>query len=84
TGLISLYPSLVSDGFTISYGLARPGVVLIDLYDGSGRRVKEIIRKEPSGYHRLSIKTEDLSSGIYFLRFKAGDYRRTEKLVVVR
>ena len=84
TGLISLYPTLVKDGFTIRYGLARYEVVLIDLYDSSGRRVRRIIRKEPSGYHRLSIKTGDLSSGIYFLRFKAADYQRTEKLVVVR
>ncbi|RKX71694.1 hypothetical protein DRP53_00480, partial [candidate division WOR-3 bacterium] len=84
TGLISLYPTLVSDGFTICYGLARPEVVLIDLYDSSGRRVKEIIRKEPSGYHRLSIPTGDLSAGVYFLNFQIGEYQRIEKVVVIR
>ena len=84
TGLISLYPSLVKDGFTISYGLARPGVVLIDLYDGSGRRVKEIISKESAGYHRLSIPTGDLSAGVYFLNFQIGGYERIEKVVVIR
>ncbi|HIE06194.1 MAG TPA: hypothetical protein EYP58_05280 [bacterium (Candidatus Stahlbacteria)] len=30
------------------------------------------------------INTGDLSSGIYFLRFRALDYEKTEKLVVIK
>ena len=74
----------------ISYGVARRTEVSLCVYDISGRRVKQLFSGtlEPGNY--LTVWTGDadngsrVSEGVYLLRYQAGDFTRTEKLMMVR
>jgi flagellar hook assembly protein FlgD len=46
----------------------------LEIYDSSGamiRKIKDGIVKQ--GLHQVSLDTESLSSGLYFLRYSSGD-----------
>jgi hypothetical protein len=67
-----------------------PGKVELAVYDVHGRRVRTLVdRPLARGVHRVAWDNTDtggqaVASGMYFYRFKNGDYRKTGKLLVVR
>jgi hypothetical protein len=77
-------------GAVIEYGVPEGvGPVRLELFDVSGRRVRALLDGEsPPGYHTVSWDGRDSSgretaTGIYFIRFQAGDQVKTTKLVRV-
>ena len=59
--------------------------VTVGVYDALGRKVRTLVGDEPQqGRQELTFRAEGLSSGVYFYRITAGDYRETRKLVLVR
>jgi hypothetical protein len=82
-------PNPFAEATTIPYQLAEERDVQIRVYDVLGRRVATLVdgRRE-AGLHHLTWRPERgrtaLASGVYFCRMRAGDYRATRKLVVVR
>jgi len=78
-------PMPLTAATTVSYSLARPGNVSLRLYDATGRAVATLIK----GYHpageytsQLTVGGSQLTAGVYLLKYEAGDYRTTEKLVI--
>ncbi len=66
------------------YLLPRRTPVKLALYDVSGRLVELLVdRPETAGAHRLEVGS-GLGSGVYFLRFEAGDFGMTKKAVLLR
>ncbi len=69
----------------IVFGLGRGRDIGLDLYDVSGRRVREIWRGMlGEGVHRISVDLGDLSGGIYFVGLEVSGRRLVRKLVLVR
>ena len=67
----------------IFYTIPERKHVSIGLYDLSGRIIKKYVDKElDEGEYSFTIKKEDLSNGIYFIRLSAGDRVLTEKLII--
>ena len=59
--------------------------VRVYLYDVMGRRVETIVDGElEKGLHEIVIEPRDLASGVYFLRFEAGEVKKNYKLVFLR
>ncbi len=63
----------------------------IKIYDAAGRLVKNFSGLSSGIGHQSSVKWDGcddqcrrLPSGVYFLKFKAGDYTATEKLLLIR
>jgi len=88
---ISISPNPFTTSATIIFSL--PGAQeQLSIYDVSGRLVKDLsvgIRHLASGTCTVSWDGRDnsnreLSSGVYFLKFKTGDYAETRKLLMVR
>ncbi len=78
------HPTLVRTTATLQFTLPQSSPVTLDLYDASGRRVKRLMaRTLPAGSHTLTW-TPKVSSGVYFLKLKAGSQTRTRKFVVLR
>ena len=84
--LLPNYPNPFSQQTTIEYALPEPKEVRLVTYDVLGRRVATIAdgRRE-GGFHRVRWEAgRGLPSGTYFLRLRAGEQTRTQKLTVVR
>lgn len=57
----------------------------LTICDVSGRTVKTLINElKPAGAYTLNFDAKDLPSGIYFAELKAGNYRETKKLVLMK
>ena len=88
--LFAPYPNPLRGEAHVRFALPRRTKVELSVYDIQGRRVKVLAHGVyEAGYHVVRFDGRDsrgrrLSQGIYFLRLKAGDYRRTRKMVLVR
>ncbi len=79
------YPNPFNSITTVSFQLPRAEHVTIDVRNISGRLVGILVneRKE-AGYHTVRWKAVGFSSGIYFLRMKAGSFTNVRKCVLVK
>ena len=81
---ISVFPNPSSSYVTIQYALVQSTDIQITLYDIIGNKVQEI---ESSEYHNKNrhnhvLKTDYLSSGVYFIKVSIDGSENTIKLIV--
>ena len=95
TRLLPNYPNPFNPETWIPYQLADSADVSMEIYDVGGRLVRTIpIGFKPVGYYLTRERAaywdgrnetgEPVSSGIYFLRFLAGDFTATQRVVIVK
>ncbi len=88
--LYSNFPNPFGSETTVRYDLPSAEVVSVRIYDLLGKEVARLIDTvQEAGTHSLrwsghTDSGQTLGSGIYFLRFEAGDFVRTEKLTHIR
>ena len=76
-------PNPVEEASMIFYELESAEEVHIVLTDLTGRNIKDIAGGEfGPGAHTLHLDPGKLTSGIYIVRFEAGDYRMSKEVVV--
>jgi hypothetical protein len=73
----------------ISFRLARPQPVRLDVYDASGRRVADLGVVEGAGDVRVEwdgagADARGLPDGVYFLRVEGEDFRTAAKITRLR
>ncbi len=84
------YPNPFNPETTIAFGLARPGRVLLQIYNLLGQKVRTLIDKDmPAGYASIKWDGKDdraqiVPTGIYVYRIQAGDFSATRKLVLMQ
>jgi gluconolactonase len=81
------YPNPFNPSTMINYQLPTTNHVTLKIYDTIGREIATLVNevKEAGLYNvQLSMNTEQLSSGIYFYRLKAGNFSATKKLVLLK
>jgi hypothetical protein len=84
------FPNPFNPVTRIEYSIAERTRVFIAAYDVAGRRVRVIVdaEQEPSRYSVYWDGTGDdgrtLASGIYFIRYRAGEHTFTRKAVLLR
>lgn len=82
---LNLYPNPVANRSTISYSLTKSGFVSLNLYDASGRLVRNLDKGyRAASVYNFSIATGDLANGTYFVIYKTPSQRISQSLVVVR
>lgn len=70
---------------TINYALPKTGHLALKAYDVSGKLVKTLVDKAtPAGYGSITLDTQNMPAGLYFVRMIADDFTATRKLVLVR
>ena len=95
TRLLPNYPNPFNPETWIPYQLAEAADVSMEIYDVSGRLVRTVsVGFKPVGYYLTRQRAaywdgrneigEAVSSGIYFIRFVAGEYAATRRVVVVK
>jgi len=84
------YPNPFNPTTTISYEIARPSHVRLDVYNAAGQLVRVLVdsRKSEGRYRMewdgLDTRGMQAASGVYFYRLKAGEFEQTRKMVLVR
>ncbi len=84
------YPNPFNPATQISYSIPSAGFVTLKVYDVLGNEVAVLVNEEkPAGVYTLnfnarSVDGQELSSGVYLYRLKAGDYSSTKKLILMK
>jgi hypothetical protein len=90
TALASNYPNPFNPSTNISFSLANPGEVSIQIFNQKGQLVKTLLNSSlPAGNHQLTWNGTDeqgahVGSGVYFYRMKSGKYSSTRKMVMMK
>jgi len=59
--------------------------VSLKIYDVLGREVKALVNEHKDvGRYTLIFESNDLASGVYFLKLQVGDFVDTKKMIVMR
>lgn len=80
-------PNPATEFVTIRYSIARRSNVLLELYNPLGQKVATLINEmqEPGNYKvTWKIQKGEIPAGVYFYRFKAGDYEKIRKMVILK
>ena len=95
TKLLPNFPNPFNPETWIPYQLAEGADVIVLIYDAGGRLVREIpLGFKPTGYYLTRSEAahwdgqnqngEQVSSGVYFLRFMAGEFSASRRVVIVK
>ena len=83
--LNSLSPNPFNPSTTISFQLPVSGHVNVTIYDISGRLVETLVNGwRAAGDHQVIFEGQNLASGIYFVRLKAGNFAQAKKMVMLK
>lgn len=83
-------PNPARQGAALRFALPSPSQVRVDVFDASGRLVRNVAESAmAAGYHSVSWDGRDsdgrqVSSGVYWYRVNAGEKALTRKMLVVR
>ena len=80
------YPNPFNPTVTITYTLAEPSRVRLNVFDLSGRQVATLGQsgRKSAGRHELLWDARNRDSGVYILRLEAGTAVRSQKLVLLK
>jgi len=81
----NIYPNPAKGRFNIKFNSPDERKVSVKVYDVTGRLVKSIYDgKSKAGMNEFSIRQGELSAGIYFTSVETDNYRKTQKVILVR
>jgi len=79
------YPNPFNPATKIRYSIPNTSKVLIKVYDVLGNEIATLVNEEkPIGIYEITWYAEKLSSGIYFYRLQAGNFREIKKMVLMK
>jgi hypothetical protein len=79
------YPNPFNPVTKINYSIPQSSQVVIKIFDILGNEIEELVNEiKPKGTYELRWYVENLPSGIYFYRLKAGDFIETKKMVLMK
>jgi hypothetical protein len=84
SGLVSLYPTIVQQSYTVGFNLPQSGLTSFTVFDVFGRKVFEKEIGEMQGPHSEIFSAGDLSAGTYYMQFHSGNIVDTKKFVVLK
>jgi hypothetical protein len=88
--LFQNYPNPFNPTTSIKFSLLKSGHVILDIYNILGRRVLTLVNEElPAGYKLVTWDGKDnsgneVASGVYFYKLKAGDFSETKKMILMK
>lgn len=84
------YPNPFNPETSIKYSIPSKMDVEILIYNSLGQKIKTLVNKaQQAGFYKAGLDGSNeagykVSAGIYFYRFKAGDFSVTKKMVMVK
>ena len=90
TALLGNYPNPFNPQTTISYKLANPAEVSIDIFNSRGQLVRNLVdERKAAGDYQVKWDGKDKNgirsaNGIYFYKMKCGSYSATRKMLMMK
>ncbi len=82
--LLENYPNPFNPSTTIPFVLADVTHVRLTLHNTLGEHTRVLVdRRLPAGRHAARLEAQDLASGTYFVRMRAGSFAETQPVVLV-
>jgi len=83
--LAEVYPNPFNAVATITYHLPTPSLVLISVFNQSGRVVTTIFKgHRKAGVYNTTLNADDLPTGLYFIRLDASRQVLSRKVLLMR
>ena len=83
--LFQNYPNPFNPSTTINFKLKEISHVVLSVYNVLGQKLFDLVNSELSaGIHNVKFDAENLSSGIYFYKLKAGSYTDIKKMLLLK
>ncbi len=80
------YPNPFNPSTKIRYEISEQTNVTLEIFDVTGRRIAVLVDKtQPRGIYEATFKADNnLASGIYFYKLQAGNFSKTEKMLLLK
>ena len=79
------YPNPFNGSTIIGYSLRANSNVTIEIFDILGRRIAALDQgRQEAGNHKVIWDSNELASGVYYYRIKAGDVSETRKMLLLK
>jgi photosystem II stability/assembly factor-like uncharacterized protein len=79
------YPNPFNPATTIKYSIPKEGLVTLKVYNVIGEEVATLVNDiKQVGNYNLTFNAENLSSGVYLYRLKAGSFVETKKMILMK
>ncbi len=79
------YPNPFNPTTRIKFMILDFGFTTLKIYDVLGNEITTLVNEEkPPGVYEVEFDGSKFSSGVYFYRFKAGEFIQTNKMVLLR
>lgn len=83
--LFQNYPNPFNPSTKIEYFIPISDNVSLEIYNTLGQKIKTLLNKYmPAGYHVIEFNAQNLPSGVYFCRIKAGEFQDEKKMILLR
>jgi hypothetical protein len=83
--LFQNYPNPFNPSTTIKYQLSNKTNVQMEVFDVIGRKVLTLVNnQQQAGIYTVNFDASRLSSGMYFIRFKAGSFHQIQKISLIK
>ncbi len=84
-GTMKVYSNLFTGITRIRYGVPKDVDVNIAVYNLLGQKVATPVNgNKKAGYYTVTWDGSKLSAGIYFIKLKAGSFKQTEKIILMK
>ena len=79
------YPNPFNPTTVVSYQLSTVSEVQLIVYNTLGQKVRTLVnRRQEAGHYSVKLNADGLSSGLYIYQIKAGNFRQTRKMILLR
>jgi subtilisin-like proprotein convertase family protein len=83
--LIGSFPNPFNGSTTLRFALPQISTVRLNIYTSDGRLARQIPAQTfTTGIHDVQLDLHDLASGVYFASLTAGDFTKTQKLILIK
>ncbi|MFQ5868906.1 MAG: T9SS type A sorting domain-containing protein [Candidatus Zixiibacteriota bacterium] len=82
---LSNYPNPFNATTTVNYQLPVDAHIRLDIYNLLGDKVASLVdERQQAGYRSVIWDASNVSSGLYFYRLTAGDFKETKRMMLVK
>jgi photosystem II stability/assembly factor-like uncharacterized protein len=79
------YPNPFNPRTVISYSLPVTNHIDLSIYNILGQKVVTLVnKKQPAGTYDVQFNANDLASGVYVYKLKAGSFEQSRKMILLR